>query len=104
MTSHKDMFTVYVRNFGVLVVLMTLTVAAYYANFLEPVAFPVALAIAIAKATCIVLFFMHVKYSSNLTKVFAASGFLWFLILISFFLADYIFPEMGSPIVSHEFH
>jgi cytochrome c oxidase subunit 4 len=40
--------------------------------------------------TLVVLFFMHVKYSSRLTKLVVLSGFLWLLILLSFTLADYV--------------
>src|SRR5688572_33401084 len=37
----------------------------------------VALAIATIKASLVILFFMHVKYSSKLVWVFAAMGFFW---------------------------
>ena len=36
--------------------------------------FPVAIGIAITKATLVVLFFMHVKYSSKLTKLLVGSS------------------------------
>jgi cytochrome c oxidase subunit 4 len=49
----------------------------------------IALAIAGFKATLVVLFFMHVRSSSRLTKLFAAAGFFWLLILIGFTLADF---------------
>jgi cytochrome c oxidase subunit 4 len=49
---------------------------------------PLALAIAAAKATLIVLFFMHVRYSSPLVRLFAMSGFVWLAILFVFVAAD----------------
>ncbi len=49
-----------------------------------------ALAIACTKAVLVILFFMHVRYSSKLTKVTVAAGFFWLLILISLSLSDYL--------------
>lgn len=48
----------------------------------------IALGIAGIKTVLVVLFFMHVKYGSRLTKMFAIAGFLWLSILISFTLSD----------------
>ena len=50
----------------------------------------VALAIACTKATLVILFFMHVRYSSTLTKITVAAGFFWLLILITLSLSDYL--------------
>ena len=88
----------YVKNFLALGVLMTLTVGAYFADF-DALALPVALLIAVAKATLIIMVFMNVWFSSRLTMVFAAAGFFWFLILIFFIGADYVFPSMGTAIM-----
>src|SRR5208282_470975 len=41
----------------------------------------VALAIACTKMTLVVLFFMHVKYTTKLTKLTVASGFFVFIVL-----------------------
>ena len=49
-----------------------------------------ALTIAFAKAALIVLFFMHVRYSSRLTMLFAAAGFFWLVILFFFTFSDYV--------------
>ena len=46
------------------------------------------LPIAAAKATLIVLFFMHVRYGSPLVRLFAMSGFVWLIILFAFVAAD----------------
>ena len=37
----------------------------------------VALSIAVIKATLVVLYFMHVRYSSKLTWVFVVAGLVW---------------------------
>lgn len=50
----------------------------------------VMLAIAAAKATLVVLYFMHVRWSSKLTWVVVASGFFWLLIMFAFTMTDYL--------------
>jgi cytochrome c oxidase subunit IV len=72
--------------------LMALTCATWAIAFVDlgiwnPV---VALTIAVIKAVLVILFFMHVRYSSKLTKVTVAAGFFWLLILITLSLLDYI--------------
>src|SRR5713226_7957015 len=50
----------------------------------------IALLIATIKATIVVLFFMHVKYTSEkLTKMVIASAMFWLFILLSLSMADY---------------
>jgi len=56
----------------------------------------IALAIATTKAVLVVLFFMHVWYSSKLTKLTIFAGIFMFLVLISMTLADYISRAWGS--------
>jgi cytochrome c oxidase subunit 4 len=51
---------------------------------------PIALAIAGFKATLVILIFMGVKYNTPLTKVVAASGFLWLIILFGITMGDYL--------------
>ncbi len=55
----------------------------------------VALAIACIKMTLVILFFMHVKYSSKLTKLTVAAGFFTFLVLITMTMTDYISRAWG---------
>ena|SRR5215510_5689287 len=50
----------------------------------------VALTIAVCKATLVVLYFMHIRYSSRLTWVFVGAGIIWLIILVSFTLSDYL--------------
>ena len=50
----------------------------------------VALGIAVFKATLVVLFFMHVKYSPRLTAIVIAGGIFWLLILLVLTLSDFM--------------
>jgi len=49
----------------------------------------VALAIAGTKAALVILYFMHVRYSSKLVWVFALAGFVWLVLFFVLILADY---------------
>ena len=78
-------------------ILLFLTASTVWASYLElgvwnPV---IALFIACVKATIVVLFFMHVKYSSKLTKLTVGAGLFTFLTLIAMTLADYFTRAWG---------
>ncbi len=80
-----------VKNYiFVFLALMVLTVLTYSIAYVDLGGFNliVALAIAITKASLVVLIFMHVKYSTTLTKAVVASGFFFFLIMIFFTMND----------------
>ena len=77
----------YIIVFVWLLVLLVLTVGAAQVD-LGAWNVPVALAIAIMKAVLIVLFFMHVRYSSPLVQLFAAGGFVWLVIMLGFTMTD----------------
>jgi cytochrome c oxidase subunit IV len=49
----------------------------------------VMLGIAVTKALLVILFFMHVRWSTRLTWLVVASGFFWLLIMFFITLADY---------------
>ena len=49
-----------------------------------------ALAIATFKATLVVLFFMHAKYTPRLTRVVITAGIFWLGILLAFSMVDYL--------------
>jgi cytochrome c oxidase subunit 4 len=55
----------------------------------------VALAIACTKMTLVVLFFMHVKYTTKLTQLTVASGLFMFLVLVGMTLSDYMTRAWG---------
>jgi cytochrome c oxidase subunit 4 len=86
---------VYVAILFALLLGTALTVWASFIDlgFWNPI---IALAIATTKAVLVVLFFMHVKYSTKLTKLTVCAGIFTFLILISLTLADYISRAWGS--------
>jgi cytochrome c oxidase subunit 4 len=50
----------------------------------------VMLTIATTKMLLVILFFMHVRWSTRLTWVVAASGFFWLLIMFSITMSDYL--------------
>ena len=59
---------------------------------------PVALLIAVAKALLVVLFFMHVKYSSRLVSLAVGASILWLLLLIVGVVTDYLSRGwVGTP-------
>jgi cytochrome c oxidase subunit 4 len=55
----------------------------------------VALAIAFFKMGCVVLIFMHVRWSSNLIWLTAIAGFFWLAIMFSFTMQDYLTRGAG---------
>ena len=71
-----------------LLCLTAVTVAAAYID-LGPFNIVVALVIATVKATLVVLFFMHAKYSPKRTKLVIMAGIFWLLILLFMTLSDY---------------
>ena len=78
--------------YTIFALLMGLTVVTVFAAFthLGILNFPVAIGIAINKATLVILFFMHAKYSSQLTKLFVGMSFFFLLILFALTLTDYL--------------
>ena len=89
MSGHVSPKTTYYAIFGALMVLTAITVSVAFIN-LGPLNFPVALGIAILKATLVILFFMHVKYSSQMTKLICGSAFFFLFVLFALTLSDYL--------------
>ena len=87
--SHISPKSTYYAIFAALIVLTGVTIAVAFVH-LGAANFPVAIAIPITKATLVVLFFMHVRWSSKLTWVVAGSGFVWLLIMFGLTMADYL--------------
>jgi cytochrome c oxidase subunit 4 len=77
--------------------LLIFTALTVWASYLELGVFNpiIALFIACVKATIVVLFFMHVKYSTKLTKLTVGAGLFTFLTLIGMTLADYFTRAWG---------
>jgi cytochrome c oxidase subunit IV len=80
---------IYFAVFGTLMVLTATTTAVSFID-LGPWNTVVALGIAFFKATLVVLFFMHVKYSPRLTQVTIAGGLFWLAIMIALTLSDFM--------------
>jgi cytochrome c oxidase subunit 4 len=89
MSGHISPRSTYYAIFGALMVLTVITVVVAFFN-LGALNFPVALGIAIVKATLVILFFMHVKYSSQLTKLICGAAFFFLLVLFGLTLTDYL--------------
>jgi cytochrome c oxidase subunit IV len=88
----------YLLIFASLMVLTVVTVAASRYDFgvLNTV---VAMAIAVLKASLVVLFFMHVKYASRLVQLMVVAAFLWLALLISGTFSDYVTRGRVNPAV-----
>lgn len=86
---------VYLVIFAALAIgtVVTYLVAFIDLGFWNPI---IALTIACTKATLVILFFMHIRYSSKLTMITVCAGFFWLLILITLSLSDYL--TRGVPI------
>lgn len=96
MSAHVVPVKVYVTVFVVLLV-MTATTTAVSSIDLGPWNTVVALAIALFKASLVVLFFMHLKYSPRLTHTVLLGGLLWLCILLALTLSD--FMTRGRPVI-----
>jgi len=75
---------------GVFVALMALTALTTGVAFIDLGRWNtvVALAIAVTKMLLVVLFFMHVKYATGLTRVIIIAGFFWLGIMVALSLSD----------------
>jgi cytochrome c oxidase subunit 4 len=89
MSGHVSPKGVYYTIFGALMVLTIVTVFAATVN-LGHFNFPVAIGIAITKATLVILFFMHAKYSSKLTKLFVGTAFFFLVVLLALTMTDFL--------------
>ena len=91
--SMRTLWTV----FGSLFVLtiITVLVARQDLGFLNT---PVALGIAVFKASLVVWFFMGVRWNTPLTKVVVVSGLFWLVIMFGLTMSDYLTrPWLGVP-------
>ena len=89
MSGHISPKSTYYAIFGSLMVLTAITVAVAFVH-LGALNFPVALAIAVTKATLVILFFMHVKYSSRLVKMICGMAFFFLIIMLGLTMTDYL--------------
>jgi cytochrome c oxidase subunit IV len=89
MSGHVAPKSLYYLIFAALMVGtgLTVLVAFYDLGFFNNV---VMLSIAATKATLVVLYFMHVRWSTRLTWVVAGSGFFFLLIMFTITMSDYL--------------
>jgi cytochrome c oxidase subunit 4 len=89
MSEHIVPVRVYLMIFLALMVGTALTIWAGLQDFPGPLNVVIALTIAVIKATLVVLYFMHVRYSSRLIWVIFASALFWMGILFALTFSDY---------------
>jgi cytochrome c oxidase subunit 4 len=87
--SHVVSWPIYMGVFLILCFLTGATVWAAGHDF-GPFNTVVALTIAVVKATLVVLYFMHLRYSPRLTVLVLFAGFAWLAILILLTMSDYL--------------
>ncbi len=79
----------YFAVFAALMVFTAITVGVAFVD-LGPANNVVMLAIAIIKATLVIMFFMHAKYGTRLIPLVAASGFFFLLLMFVITMSDYM--------------
>jgi cytochrome c oxidase subunit 4 len=89
MSEHIVSRKVYFAIFAALMVGTAATVIVAFIDLGGQFNTVVALTIAVIKATLVVLYFMHVRYSSRLTWVIVGSGLFWLGIMFALTLSDY---------------
>jgi len=80
---------IYLAVFAALIFFTLTTVAVAFVD-LGPFNNVAMLGIAALKATLVVLFFMHVKYSTRMIPLIAVGGVFWLLIMFGLTMSDYM--------------
>ena len=88
MTEHIVSPKIYLAIFTTLMAGTGMTVWAAFQNF-GKFNIVIALAIATIKATLVVLYFMHARYSPKRTQLVIVCSVFWLAIMLSLTLADY---------------
>ena len=96
-TVHVTPVRTYILVFFALMALTLLTVGVAHVNIAhhlpgqmtDAINDAVAMAIAVTKATLVILFFMHVWHSARVNKLVVWSSFFFLAVLFAFALADY---------------
>jgi cytochrome c oxidase subunit 4 len=95
-TAAPPRLRTYFVVYALLLAGLAATVAISYMH-LGPFNVAMMLAIAFAKATLVVLFFMHVRESPRLVWLAAVAGLIWFGIMLAFVLSDYMTRDWLPP-------
>jgi len=97
--THPITLKTYGAVFALLLILTAVTTGVAFLDLGSYLNAVIALTIACAKATLVVLYFMHLRYSRPLTWVFAGAGLFWFLILATLTMSDVLTREAVSALV-----
>jgi cytochrome c oxidase subunit 4 len=89
MSEHIVQPRIYIAIFLALMVGTALTLFAAFYDFPGPLNAVVALTIAVIKATLVVLYFMHVRYSGRLVWLVIVAALLWLVIMFAITFSDY---------------
>lgn len=81
---------IYLTVFFALLALTALTTGVAFIDLGGVANVVVALTIAVGKTILVLLYFMHLRYSSRLTLIFAGAGIFWLGILVALTFSDYI--------------
>jgi cytochrome c oxidase subunit 4 len=96
MSAHIVPKSTYYLIFAALMLGTALTVGAAFVDLGNTANTVVALAIACTKATLVVLFFMHVKYSPKLTWLVVIASLFWLMLLLLITMGDYATRGWGT--------
>lgn len=95
-SHHIVPLATYWTVFGALMVLLVLTLLVYFfdvTQFLGKqfgwLSILIAMTVAVVKAVLVMLFFMHVKFSSKLTWIFSSTAFVFVFIMFLLTMNDY---------------
>ncbi len=89
------------KYIGVFMILVVGTIATYFVATIDlDWIFPgantlVALLIAFTKMACVMLFFMHVKWSPRMIWLAAVASFFWIAIMFAYTMQDYLTRSQG---------
>ncbi len=95
MTHHIVSPKIYLAVFLTLLVMTGVTVRVAYMD-LGRLNVTIAVTIAVFKALLVVLYFMHLRYSSRVTQVVAGAGFFWLAILLVLTMSDFLTRRLWS--------
>ncbi|HEY2389287.1 MAG TPA: cytochrome C oxidase subunit IV family protein [Candidatus Binatia bacterium] len=87
--DHVVPLSVYFGIFATLLVLTGVTTAVAFVDLGRMNVF-VALTIAVVKASLVLLYFMHLRYTARLTPLMVAIAFFWLAIMIVLTMADFV--------------
>ncbi len=89
MTENGTSVRTYVGIAAALLLLLGLTLGLAFID-LGSMNLPVALAIAVCKAGLVVVFFMHLRSGSRVTKLAAMAGLIWLAFMFALTLSDFL--------------